>query len=106
MAQMPSGVQAAIDRTCSGCHSGTAAKGGLDFASLGFDLSNRATRERWVQVHDRIEKGEMPPKGVNFAAAVRVEMLRQLAALIAKADRADVAKNGRGPMRRLNRDEY
>ena len=33
-------------------------------------------------------------------------MLRQLAPLLHKADLADVAKNGRGPMRRLNRDEY
>src|ERR1043166_9742322 len=33
-------------------------------------------------------------------------MLRQLAPLLYTADLADVAKNGRGPMRRLNRDEY
>ena len=105
-AQMPSGLKTAIDKTCLGCHSGTAAKGGLDFASLSFDLSNRVTRERWVRVHDRIEKGEMPPKGVELAAADRTAMLRQLAPLIHTADLADVAKNGRGPMRRLNRDEY
>ena len=106
IAQMPSGLKTAIDKTCLGCHSGAAAKGGLDFASLSFDLSNRVTRERWVRVHDRIEKGEMPPKGVELAAADRTAMLRQLAPLLYKADLADVAKNGRGPMRRLNRDEY
>jgi hypothetical protein len=33
-------------------------------------------------------------------------MLQQLAPLLHKADRDDVARNGRGPMRRLNRDEY
>ena len=97
-AQMPSGLKTAIDRTCFGCHSGTAAKGGLDFAALSFDLSNRATRERWVRVHDRIEKGEMPPKGVELAAADRTAMLRQLAPLLHKADLTDVAKNGRGPI--------
>ena len=106
IAQMPSGLKTAIDKTCLGCHSGAAAKGGLDFASLSFDLSNRVTRERWVRVHDRIEKGEMPPKGVELAAADRTAMLRQLAPLLHEADLADVAKNGRGPMRRLNRDEY
>ena len=105
-AQMPSGLKTAIDKTCLGCHSGTAAKGGLDFASLSFDLSNRVTRERWIRIHDRIEKGEMPPKGVELAAADRTAMLRQLAPLLHTADLADVAKNGRGPMRRLNRDEY
>jgi hypothetical protein len=101
---MPSGLKTAIERTCAGCHSGTAAKGGLDFASLSFDLTNRVTRERWVRVHDRLEKGEMPPQGL--AAADRTAMLRQLAPLIYTTDLADVAKNGRGPMRRLNRDEY
>jgi hypothetical protein len=106
IAQMPSGLKTAIDKTCLGCHSGTAAKGALDFTSLSFDLRNRATRERWVRVHDRIEKGEMPPQGVELAAADRAAMLRQLAPLLYKSDLADVVKNGRGPMRRLNRDEY
>ena len=106
IAQMPAGLKTSIDKTCLGCHSGTAPKGGLDFASLSFDLGNRVTRERWVRVHDRIEKGEMPPKGVEFAAAGRTAMLGQLAPLLHAADLADVAKNGRGPMRRLNRDEY
>jgi hypothetical protein len=106
IAQMPSGLKTAIDKTCLGCHSGAAAKGGLNFASLSFDLGNRVTRERWVLVHDRIEKGEMPPKGVELAAADRTTVLRQLAPLLYTADLADVRKNGRGAMRRLNRDEY
>jgi hypothetical protein len=106
IAQMPAGLKTAIDKTCSGCHSGRAAKAGLDFPSLGFDLGNRVTRDRWVRVHDRIEKGEMPPKGVELSAADRIAMLRQLEPLLYQADLADVAKNGRGPMRRVNRDEY
>src|SRR6476646_3460523 len=105
-AQMPSSLKSAIGKTCLGCHSGAGAKGGLDFTSLSFDLGNRGTRERWVRVHDRIEKGEMPPKGVELAAADRAALLRQLAPLLHAADLADVARNGRGPMRRLNRDEY
>ena len=107
IAQMPSGLKTAIDKTCLGCHSGAAAKGGLDFTSLRFDLSNRATRERWVRVHDRIEKGEMPPKGVELRCLpTGRRCCGNLRLLLHKADLADVAKNGRGPMRRLNRDEY
>ncbi len=105
-AQIPPALKTAIDKTCLGCHSGAAARGGLDFASLTFDLDNRVTRERWVRIHDRIAKGEMPPKGVELPAAGRAAMLQQLAPLLHRADLADVAKNGRGPMRRLNRDEY
>ena len=106
MAQVPSGIKIMLGKKCLGCHSGVSPKGGLNLDVLSFDLSNRITRERWVQVHDRIEKGEMPPKVVEFGASERAELLAQLAPLILKADRADVTKNGRGPMRRLNRDEY
>src|SRR3981081_2753483 len=78
IAQMPTGLKTSIDKTCLGCHSGAAPKGGVDFASLSFDLSSRVTRERWVRVHDRIEKGEMPPKGVELDAAGRAETVRQV----------------------------
>jgi hypothetical protein len=106
IAQTPSALKTALDKTCLPCHSGPSAKGGLDLAALPFDLAARAARDRWVRVHDRIEKGEMPPKGVELAPAARAAMLRQLAPALHKADLADVAKNGRGPLRRLNRDEY
>ena len=96
----------ASTQVCLGCHSGTSAKGGLDFAALPFDLRNRATRERWMRIHDRIEKHEMPPKGVELRLRDRTAILRQLAPPLHQADLADVAKNGRGPMRRLNREEY
>jgi len=96
----------ASTQVCLACHSGKSAKGGLDLAALPFDLTSRATRERWIRIHDRIENREMPPKGVELAPADRTAMLQQLAPAIHRADLADVAKNGRGPMRRLNRDEY
>src|SRR5262249_34845699 len=41
-----------------------------------------------------------------LVAADRAAMLRQLEPLLYKADLAAVAKNGRGPIRRVNRDEY
>ena len=75
MAQVPSGLKAAIDKTCSGCHSGANPKGGLDFASLSFDLNDRVIRERWVRVHDRLEKGEMPPQVPPLDTAERSAMI-------------------------------
>ena len=107
VAQTPPGLKKAIDKTCLGCHSGASAKGGLDFGSLGFDLGNRATRENvWTRVHGSHREARDAAQGVELADADRAAMLRQLAPLLHKADLADVAKNGRGPMRRLNRDEY
>ena len=103
-AETPPKLKVSIDKACLGCHFGKTAKGGLDFATLQFDLDQRGLRERWIRIHDRVEKGEMPPKG--FAAPERVALLSQLTPALRQADLADVAKNGRGPMRRLNRDEY
>lgn len=105
-AQMPQELSRQLDRSCRGCHSGAAAKSGLDFGSLKFDLTDRATRERWIRVHDRVEKGEMAPKGIPWSKDDRAKFLQQLTPRLAKADAADVARNGRGAMRRLNRDEY
>jgi len=96
----------ASTQVCLGCHSGTSAKGGLDLAVLPFDLRNRATRERWIRIYDRVENREMPPKGIELAPRDRTTILQKLAPAIHRADLADVAVNGRGPMRRLNREEY
>ncbi|MFN7922439.1 MAG: DUF1588 domain-containing protein [Bryobacteraceae bacterium] len=95
-----------VEKYCSGCHSGKTAQGGLDLTALPFDLASRATRDRWARIHDRIEKGEMPPKGVALAPEARQAMLKALGPELHRADRAEVARLGRGPMRRLNRDEY
>jgi hypothetical protein len=106
-AQRPPELNSLIDKHCVGCHSGgPSAKAGLDFSSLSFDLANRVIRERWIRAYDRVEKGEMPPKGVPFEAGQRTALLKQMAPPLYASDLTDIAKNGRGPMRRLNRDEY
>ncbi len=96
----------AISQSCIECHDQETAKGSLDLASLVFDLKDHATRERWVRVHDRVEKGEMPPKAGDMSAADRAALVKALDAALFAADRAEVLANGRGPLRRLNRDEY
>ncbi|MDX1981919.1 MAG: DUF1592 domain-containing protein, partial [Bryobacteraceae bacterium] len=96
-----------IEQTCTGCHNQKTSMGGLDLTTLPFHLSDRSNRDRWIRIHDRIEKGEMPPKdGVALPPARRAAMVKELAGLLHEADRAEVARQGRGPMRRLNRDEY
>jgi len=91
---------------CVGCHSGAAASGGLDLRSLKFDLADRAVRERWIRIHDRVEKGEMPPVAAALPAGRRAELVKQLATALGEAERAEIAAQGRGPMRRLNREEF
>ena len=99
-------VPAGVRSSCVSCHAGAEARGGLDFGALSFDLASRVVRERWVRVYDRVERGEMPPKGVPFSASERAAFLAELGRELTAADLADVRAHGRGPMRRLNRDEF
>src|SRR3954465_13545910 len=68
MAQVPSGIRTTLGKKCLGCHSGVSPYFGLNLDVLSVALSNRITRERWVLIHDRIEKGEKPTPGPEFGA--------------------------------------
>lgn len=105
-AAIPEQLSPLIEKTCFDCHDQESAKGGLDLTSLPFDLNDRAIRTRWVRIHDRIEQGEMPPKAENMVPAERAVVLKILSTAIGAVDRDEVAANGRGSMRRLNRSEY
>jgi hypothetical protein len=95
-----------LEQSCIQCHSKDNAKGGLDLASLAFDLKDQVIRDKWVQIHDRVEKGEMPPRSEEMPLDQRAGLLKSLATSIYDIDHAEVLMHGRGPMRRLNRDEY
>lgn len=95
-----------IEQSCIECHDGEIKKGALDLTVLKFDLADPATRERWIRIHDRVEKGEMPPKAGDLSAEQRAALVKSLASSIHAVDHAEVVAHGRGPLRRLNRDEY
>ncbi|MFM8395282.1 MAG: DUF1587 domain-containing protein, partial [Acidobacteriota bacterium] len=95
-----------LEAGCVGCHNSTNPSGGLDLRSTPFDLASTETRARWIEIYDRVERREMPPAGIGFGEEKRRDMLSLLGRAITAADRADVQANGRGPIRRLNRDEY
>ena len=95
-----------IEKSCLECHDKDNTKGSLDLTALPFDLTSPATRERWIRIYDRVEKGEMPPKPEDLPKPDRAELVKSLSASITAADHADILAHGRGPLRRLNRDEY
>lgn len=99
-------VKRFIHRHCYECHSEDAPEGKLNFDRLSLALNSQSIRNRWIQIHDRVKNLEMPPAPNDLASADRVSFLRQLSLKIHKADSAEVKKEGRGPIRRLNRDEY
>ena len=99
--EIPAPAAALLERNCVGCHDGSSKKGNLDLTSLDFDLEDRATQDRWIQIHDRIMKGEMPPTPNDLPESERALMVRALRRPLAAADLAKIATSGRGPMRRL-----
>ena len=105
-AETPKPLGTLIRQTCLECHDGESAEGGLDLASLGFTLDDRELRDRWILIHDRIDAGEMPPDPTMLSDSNRQTLLKALNDAIAKADGVDLITNGRGPLRRLTREEY
>lgn len=95
-----------LERHCLECHDDQSAKGGLDLTAAAFDLGDPAIRERWIRIHDRVEHGEMPPRQEDLPKPEREALLSVLGGAIRSVDAAEVRSQGRGPMRRLNRDEY
>ncbi|NBV33980.1 MAG: hypothetical protein EBR81_09400, partial [Proteobacteria bacterium] len=73
-----------LENHCAECHDQDTAKGGLDLGKLPKDLQDHSLRDRWIRIHDRMEKGEMPPKKADLSEGDRAEMLRVLGGEIMK----------------------
>ncbi|MDC0574433.1 DUF1587 domain-containing protein, partial [Pirellulaceae bacterium] len=96
-------LQPLLTAHCIDCHEGKDAEGRFDLTDLGDDLSDRETARRWVLVHDRMLKGEMPPQGEpRIAIAKQSAALKTLSTSLTKVDRA----RSNVVLRRLNRTEY
>jgi mono/diheme cytochrome c family protein len=106
IAPIPAQIATLLRQNCAKCHDKDTRSGGLDLTALSSDLADRAIREQWIRIYDRVEKGEMPPKAAALPNARRAELVKLLNAWLHAANLAEIVTAGRGPMRRLNRDEY
>jgi hypothetical protein len=96
-----------IEKHCIDCHDGSTAKGDFDITALDFNLSDAAKRSRWTQVFDLVDKSEMPPpEKSKVSKEERQDFSQELSAKLLAAAKVDVAKTGRGPVRRLTRVEF
>ena len=105
-AETPAPIRTAFNAACLNCHNEDVSEGGLNLTALSFELNDRSVRGRWIQIHDRVQHGEMPPERDDLSADQRAPFVASLAQSLHEADARDVLESGRGPMRRLNRDEY
>ncbi len=100
-------AQPFIQQHCLSCHGEKKAQAGFRIDLLEADFAKPKVAEQWKEVIDRINAGEMPPKGkprpdVKQAAEFVDWVNKQLR----DVDQAAKNAGGRIPMRRLNRDEY
>ncbi len=99
--------QGFIHDYCTRCHNDVDKKGRLDLTSMVFDAKDAANLAVWVQVHDRVQAGEMPPKSRPRPDVARQKtFVEGLAQSIVTAERAALGGEGRALLRRLNRQEY
>jgi hypothetical protein len=96
-----------LARHCQACHEGPKAKARFRLDSLAADFSDKANRERWLNVLEQIKSGAMPPKEKPRPKAQDVRAVADwIHVQAAKGAAAANAKQGRVGLRRLNRTEY
>ena len=100
----PALLEAFFERHCYSCHSGKNPEAGLDLAVVARDVSDSSILRRFVQIHDRIARGEMPPaESEQPTAEGRDAVTRWLDAELFRADSARIARAGRALLRRMTR---
>ena len=96
-----------VEGHCGDCHAGPTPAGGFTLESLTADLGDRRNFDRWVAVHDRVARHEMPPTDATPLAVVdREALLTDLDERLHDADAATQKTAGRAVIRRLTRQEY
>jgi hypothetical protein len=100
-------VKPILKSTCSGCHNATVMSGGVNL--LPYMDASTVTEDRpsWDKILQKIESGEMPPKGIPRPSQAQVTALTNF--IQGEFDKADALVKpdpGRVTARRLNRNEY
>src|SRR5207247_5791489 len=100
-ADLPASARQFVERHCFECHDAETQKGGLNLAALQFDLANPTNFSRWVTVHDRVSRGEMPPKKkARPESAELASFTEALSSALVSAEQDRLAKEGRATWRR------
>lgn len=106
-AGLPQVTHAFLQSHCLECHDSDSKKGGLDLNALAAQIDDPRAEVKWIQVFDRVQRGEMPPKKKPQPPPNEVAgFMESLGGLLSERDAARHVKAGRVPYRRLNRVEY
>lgn len=96
-----------IEKHCADCHDDLTLEANLDLVNLEFNPDDVDNFSIWVQVHDRVKAGEMPPEKRDRPDPTDLEpFVNDLSESLTGFEQAVIAANGRAMKRRLNRYEY
>jgi cytochrome c553 len=92
---------------CGACHGADDANGGFRIDTLPAAIDSVEAAERWQQVLNVLNAGEMPPEDEKqLDATAKADLLDDLAHALVVARKALADTGGAVTMRRLNRREY
>jgi mono/diheme cytochrome c family protein len=101
-------VRPFIDAHCTACHGEKKQKGDLRLDTLAGDFANASIAGHWMEVMERINSGDMPPKKEPRPKPEEISRVSdQITAQLSEADAAHQAAEGETiSYRRLSREEY
>lgn len=100
-------IQPFVMENCVYCHNTKKQSGGLNMEALLTAVTLTAKRDAWDQVLQKIQSGEMPPKGAPKPdPAEAKKVITFLEAEFTRLDKLVKPDPGRVTARRLNRAEY
>jgi hypothetical protein len=100
-------VKPILKNSCSGCHNATAMSGGVNLLPYMEASTVAEDRISWEKILQKIESGEMPPKGIPRPPEAQMKAFTGF--VHGEFDKADALVKpdpGRVTARRLNRNEY
>lgn len=103
----PPKIGSFLETHCFECHDSEVKEGGLDLSTLRFEPRTPENFEKWVLIHDRVRKGDMPPEDApKLAPSVIEGFSQELSSSLVAAEREILGGEGRTVRRRMNRYEY
>ncbi|MDB4561315.1 DUF1588 domain-containing protein [bacterium] len=100
-------LQPFIKSYCMDCHGTDAQEGQVRFDQVSWQIDNNDTAQRWQDVLDQLNGGDMPPREAKQPSNGELAaVLEQLTKTLFKARRRLTDNGGEIRMRRLNKREY
>jgi hypothetical protein len=100
-------VKPVFAKTCFPCHNEQLTSGGLNITPFLAPGSLTSNRDGWERIMAKIQRGEMPPRGVPKPPQAQIDALEKFVQSEFDAADAKIKPDpGRVTARRLNRNEY